>query len=62
MQLVLKILSGMANSVYPCVSALFVYAILLETLVYEILGHLPYALFRYGCVYSGFCGQVYAQT
>ena len=26
----------------PSVSALFVYAILSDTLVYEILGHLPY--------------------
>ena len=44
----LKILSGMANSVHPdqttpsSGSALFAYTILLETLVYEILGHLPY--------------------
>ena len=46
----LKILSGMANSVYPdqtegavrSGSALFAYAILSGTLVCEILGHLPY--------------------
>ena len=45
-------LSGMANSADPdrtappgavlSGSVLFVYAILLEILVYEILGHLPY--------------------
>ena len=47
----LKIFSGMANSVDPdqiapegavwSGSALFAYAILSETLVYEILGYLP---------------------
>ena len=51
MQLFLKILSGMANSVDPdqtapsgavwSGSALFAYAILSETLVFEFLGHLP---------------------
>ena len=49
MQLSLKILSGMANSVDPeqtapsvCSgSVLFAYAILSETLVFKILGHLP---------------------
>ena len=51
MQLFLKILSGKANSVDPdqtapsgavwSGSALLAYAILLATLVYEILGHLP---------------------
>ena len=51
MQLFPKIVSGMANSVDPdqtapsgavwSGSALFAYAILSETLVYEILGHLP---------------------
>ena len=51
MQFFLKILSGMANSVDPdktalsgivCSgSALFACASLSETLVYEILGHLP---------------------
>ena len=50
MQLFLKILSGMANSVDPDQtaplgavwfgSALFTHAILLVTFVYEILGHL----------------------
>ena len=39
MQLLLKILSGMANYVDPD-QTLFGYAILPETLVYEILGHL----------------------
>ena len=52
MQLFLKILSEKANSVDPdqtapegavwSGSALFAYAILLATLVYKILGHLPY--------------------
>ena len=52
MQLFLKLLSGNANSVDPdqtapsgavwSGSALFAYAILLATLVYEILGHLSY--------------------
>ena len=52
MQLFLKILTGMANSIDPdqtapsgavCAgSALFAYAILSFTLVCEILGHLPY--------------------
>ena len=51
MQLFLKILSEKANSVDPdqtapseavgSGSALFAYSILLGTLVYEILGHLP---------------------
>ena len=51
MQLFLKVFSGIANSVDPdqtapedavwSGSALFAYAILLTTLVYEILGHLP---------------------
>ena len=51
MQLSFKILSGIANSVDPdqtapsgavwSGSALFAYVFLLETLVYEILGHLP---------------------
>ena len=50
MQLLLKILSGMANSVDPDqtapkkhsdLSALFANAILSDTLVFEILGHLP---------------------
>ena len=47
MQLFLKIISGMANSVdrdqtahSGSGSALFAYAILTETLVFEILGHL----------------------
>ena len=52
MQLLLEILSGMANSVNPdqtapsravrSESALVANAILLETLVYGILGYLPY--------------------
>ena len=52
MQLFLNILSGMSNSVGPdqtapsgavwSVSALFAYIILSETLVFEILEHLPY--------------------
>ena len=52
MQLFLKILTGMANSVGPdqtapsgavwSGSALFAYVILSDTLVLEILGHLPY--------------------
>ena len=48
MQLFLKILSGTANSVDPDQtapvgpgSALFAYVILSDTLVFEILGHLP---------------------
>ena len=47
MQLFLKILSGIANSVDPDKTALgsgstpFAYAILTETLVYEILRYLP---------------------
>ena len=51
MQFFLKIFSGMANSVDPdqtatswavwSGSALFAYAISSDTLVYEILGHLP---------------------
>ena len=36
-----KILNGMANNVDPDQTALFACTILLETLVYEILGHLP---------------------
>ena len=47
MQLFLKTLSGKANGVEPdqtspSGSSLFACAILLETLVYDILGHLPY--------------------
>ena len=52
MQLFLKTLNGMANSVDPdqtapegavwSGSALFAYAIFSATLVYENLGHLPY--------------------
>ena len=48
MQLFLKILSGMANSVDPDLpavwsgSALFAYVILSDTLVFEILEHLLY--------------------
>ena len=44
MQLFLKILIGMANSVDPDQTApsLFAYVILSDTLVFEILGHLPY--------------------
>ena len=52
MQLFLKILSGMANSVDPdqtapsgavwSGSALFAYVILSDTLVFKILGHLLY--------------------
>ena len=52
MQLFLKILHGMANSADSdqtapsgavwSESALFAHAILLGTVVYEILGHLPY--------------------
>ena len=55
MQLFLKMLSAMANSAdldqtapsgaVWSVSALFVYAILSETLVYKSLGHLPYHIF-----------------
>ena len=51
MQLVLKIPSGIENSVNPDQTApegavrsgstLFAYAILSETLVFKILGHLP---------------------
>ena len=51
MQLFLKVLSGMANSVDPdqtapsgavwSGSALLAYVILSDTLVFEILGHLP---------------------
>ena len=51
MHLLLKILSGMANSVDPdqtapsgavwSGSALFAYVILSDILVFEILGHLP---------------------
>ena len=47
MHLFIKILSGMANSVdpdqtAPSGSALFAYVTLSDTLVFEILGHLPY--------------------
>ena len=48
MHLCLKIQSGMANSIDPdqeqsdLGSALFVCAVLTKTLVYKILGHLPY--------------------
>ena len=55
MQLFLKILSRMANSGDPdqtapegavwSGSALFAYVILPDTLVFEILGHLPYLIF-----------------
>ena len=51
MQLFLKILGGMTNSVDPdqtapseavwSGSALFAYVILFDTLLFEILGHLP---------------------
>ena len=41
-QLFLKIVSGMANSAEPDETALFAYAILSDSLLYEILGHLPY--------------------
>ena len=49
MQLFLKILSGMANSVDPdqitptvlSGSAMFAYTVLSETFVYENFGHLP---------------------
>ena len=54
MQLFLKILSGKANSADPdqtapegavwSGSALFAYVILTDSLVFEILGHLPYLL------------------
>ena len=49
MKLFLKILNGMANSIDPAQtapsgSALFAYVILSDTLVLEILGHLPYTL------------------
>ena len=54
MRLFLNILSGMANSVDPVrldcsfMSSLIwvstAYVILSETLVFEILGHLPYAI------------------
>ena len=50
MQFIFKIINGMANSIEPnqtasegavwSGSALFAYAILSDTLVYEILGHL----------------------
>ena len=43
MQFFRKILSGMANSVHPDQTAVYtvcIYAILSETLVYEILGQL----------------------
>ena len=56
MQLFLKILTNLANSVNPnqtapsgavlSESALFAYAILSEPLVYKILGHLPYNIFQ----------------
>ena len=54
MQLFLELLSGKVKSVDPdqtapsgavwSGSALFAYAILFATLVYEILGHLPYMI------------------
>ena len=51
MHLFPKILSGMANSVdpdqtAPSGSALFAYVILSDTLVFEILGHLPFFPFK----------------
>ena len=45
MQLFLKIISRTANSVVWSGSALFAYAILTDTLVYEILGHVTFFLF-----------------
>ena len=60
MQPFLKILSGMANSVDSDqeqsdlgLHCLHIYVILLDTLVFEILGHLPYlfaGLYRYYAV------------
>ena len=54
MQLFLNILSGKANSADPdqtapegavwSGSALFAYVILSDSLVFEILGHLPYSI------------------
>ena len=41
MQLSLKMLSGLANSVDPDKTAQFAYAILSGSFVYKILGHLP---------------------
>ena len=59
MQLFLELLSGKAKSIDPdqtapsgavwSGSALFAYAILLATLVYEILGHLPYYTYELKC-------------
>ena len=56
MQFFLKILNGVANSVHPDEtalseafwfgSALLAYAILLETLLGKILGHLQYCFFN----------------
>ena len=60
MQLILKILSGMANSEDPNQSApsgsgyaLFACAILSEALVYKILGHLPH------CLHVPFCQKLW---
>ena len=60
MQLFHKILNGMANIVDPDQTApsgavwsgllLFAYVILSETLVYKILGHLPYSLYLLGTI------------
>ena len=47
MHLFLKIISGMANSEVWSGSALFAYAILTDTLVYEILGHVTFFLFLF---------------
>ena len=57
MHLFLKILSGMANSVDPDQtapegSALFAYVILSETLVFEVLEHLPYTEMKPGEIFS----------
>ena len=60
MHLLLKILSGMTNSVDPdqtavwSGSALFAYVILSETLVFEILGHLPYSAIPYSAYMYGY--------
>ena len=66
MQLFVKILSGMANSVDPdqtlIWSTLFAYAILLDTLVYKkknLLGHLPYYQFK---KYELQCQKMYLRT
>ena len=60
MQLVPKILKGIANSLDPdqtapegavwSGSALFAYVILSESLVFEFLGHLPY-LVMLSCIF-----------